>query len=98
MAIESNIESYYEELVASIAERALDSIKDGVEDESEAIWREIDSGLMYYVDQGYLVAHAVVNGLIKLGEKVEWDTVYEDLCQDVQNDIELLKKEQENDA
>lgn len=69
MSVESNINMYYEELVASVAERAADDIKNDVE-EDEAIMRAIDDGLMYYTDQAYIVAHALQNGFIKWGAGV----------------------------
>ena len=94
MAVESNINMYYEELVASMAERALDDIKNDVE-ESEAINQAIDDGLMYYADQAYIVAHALQNGFIKWGGEVEWDAIYEDLYADIADEIEYQRKEEE---
>lgn len=94
MSVESNINMYYEELVASIAERAADDIKNDVE-EDEAIMRAIDDGLMYYTDQAYIVAHALQNGFIKWGGEVEWDAIFEDLYADVSAELEELKEEKE---
>ena len=85
---------YYEELVASIAERATDDIKNDVE-EDEAIMRAIDDGLMYYTDQAYIVAHALQNGFIKWGQECEWDAIFEDLYADVSAELEELKEEKE---
>lgn len=94
MSVESNINMYYEELVASMAERAADDIKNDVE-ESEAINQAIDDGLMYYADQAYIVAHALQNGFIKWGGEVEWDAIYEDLYADIADEIEYQRKEEE---
>lgn len=94
MSVESNINMYYEELVASMAERAADDIKNGVE-EDEAIMRAIDDGLIYYADQAYIVAHALQNGFIKWGQECEWDAIFEDLYADVSAELEELKKEKE---
>lgn len=94
MSVESNINMYYEELVASMAERALDDIKNDVE-EDEAIMRAIDDGLIYYTDQAYIVAHALQNGFIKWGQECEWDAIFEDLYADVSAELEELKKEKE---
>ena len=94
MSVESNINMYYEELVASMAERADDDIKNGVE-EDEAIMRAIDDGLMYYTDQAYIVAHALQNGFIKWGQECEWDAIFEDLYADVSAELEELKKVKE---
>lgn len=95
MSVESNINMYYEELVASIAERAADDIKNGVE-EDEAIMQAIDDGLMYYTDQAYIVAHALQNGFIKWGQECEWDAIFEDLYADVSAELEELKEEKEH--
>lgn len=94
MSVESNINMYYEELVASIAERAADDIKNDVE-EDEAIMRAIDDGLIYYTDQAYIVAHALQNGFIKWGQECEWDAIFEDLYADVSAELEELKEEKE---
>lgn len=94
MSVESNINMYYEELVASMAERAADDIKNGVE-EDEAIMQAIDDGLMYYADQAYVVAHALQNGFIKWGQECEWDAIFEDLYADVSAELEELKEEKE---
>lgn len=93
MAVESNIDMYYEELVQSMAERAADDIKNDVE-ESEAINQAIDDGLMYYADQAYVVAHALQNGFIKWGGEVEWDAIWGDMYADVSAELEELRKEQ----
>lgn len=94
MAVDSNINMYYEELVASMAERALDDIKNDAE-ESDAINQAIDDGLMYYADQAYIVAHALQNGFIKWGGEVEWDAIYEDLYADISEEMEYQRKEEE---
>lgn len=94
MSVESNINMYYEELVASMAERALDDIKNDVE-ESDAINQAIDDGLIYYTDQAYIVAHALQNGFIKWGGEVEWDAIYEDLYADIADEMEYQRKEEE---
>lgn len=91
----SNISSYYEDLVASIAERAKWSIDDeSYEDEADAIWQAIDDGLMFYCDQGYILAFAVCNGYISWGKPFEWDSVYEMLYGDVMDELEYLKSKE----
>lgn len=95
MAVESNINTYYDELIASIAERALDDIKNDAE-ETDAINQAIDDGLIYYTDQAYIVAHALQNGFIKWGGEVEWDAIWEDLYADVAEEMEY-QKEKSND-
>lgn len=93
MAVESNINMYYEELIASMAERALDNIENDV-DETDAINQAIDDGLIYYTDQAYIIAHALQNGFIKWGGEVEWDAIWEDIYADVSAELEELRKEQ----
>lgn len=82
MAVESNINMYYEELVVSLAERAKDS--DGSDD---AIAQAIDDGLIYYADQAYIMAHALEQGLIEWGGEVAWDEIYDMLYNDINEEM-----------
>lgn len=98
MAVESNIEMYYEELINSIAERAYDSMKDGgYGDEDECIWSAIDDELIYYFDQAYVVANALQNGFIEWGKTIEWDDINDMLYSDVREELETMKKGEEDD-
>ena len=94
MAVESNIEMYYEELIESIAERAYDDMKNGG-DEDECIWQAIDDGLIYYFDQAYIVANALQNGFIEWGKTIEWDAIIDMLYSDVSEELETMKKGEE---
>lgn len=94
MAVESNIEMYYEELIESLAERAYDDMKDGG-DEAECIWNAIDDGLIYYCDQAYVVANALQNGFISWGKTIEWDAIIDMLYSDVSEELEEMKKGEE---
>ena len=95
MATESNINTYYEELVQSLAERAADSLKDGgYGDESECIWQAIDDGLIYYADQAYILAHMLQGGFISWGESISWDVIFENLYDDVASELEELKEKE----
>lgn len=94
MAVESNIEMYYEELISSLAERAFDSMKDGG-DEDECVWNAIDDGLIYYCDQAYVVANALQNGFISWGKTIEWDAIIDMLYSDVSKELETIKKGEE---
>lgn len=96
MAVESNIEMYYEELIESIAERAYDDMKNGG-DEDECIWQAIDDGLIYYCDQAYVIANALQNGFISWGKTIEWDAIIDMLYSDVSEELEELKKGDEDD-
>ena len=97
MATESNINSYYEELVASLAERAIENCEawEGDQDESEPIWQALDDGLIYYTDQAYILAHALQNGFIEWGkdEGIRWDAITEMLYNDVVEEMEWQKKQ-----
>lgn len=95
MAVESNVNMYYEELVQDMAIRAKENLDDGnYGDESECINQAIDDGLMYYVDQAYVVAHALVNGFIEWGKDPIWDEIYEMLYDDVADDLNDLKNKE----
>ena len=94
MAVESNIEMYYEELISSLAERAFDDMKDGG-DEDECIWQAIDDGLIYYADQAYVVANALQNGFISWGKTIEWDAIIDMIYSDVSEELETIKKGEE---
>ena len=96
MAVESNIEMYYEELIESIAERAYDDMKNGG-DEDECVWQAIDDGLIYYFDQAYIVANALQNGFISWGKTIEWDTIIDMLYSDVSEELEEMKKGEEDE-
>ena len=94
MAVKSNIEMYYEELIESLAERAYDDMKDGG-DEDECIWQAVDDGLIYYADQAYVVANALQNGFISWGKTIEWDAIIDMLYSDVSEELETIKKGEE---
>lgn len=97
MAVESNINMYYEELIESLAERAFDSVQDGgYGDDDECIWQAIDDGLIYYTDQAYIVAHALQGGFISWGKTIEWDAIIDMLYSDVSEALKK-KEEEEND-
>lgn len=96
MSIESNINSYYEELIASMAERAKGyEDEGGVWDGSDAIWQAIDDSLMFYCDQGYVLAMAVCRGYVNWYKDVSWDEITEMLYEDVSEELDYLKKNEE---
>lgn len=89
MAIESNINSYYWELIESLAERAKDNVKDGgYGDEDECVWSAMDEGLIYYADQAYVVAHALQEGYVSWGKTIEWDAIIDMLYSDIKEEME----------
>lgn len=99
MSIESNINSYYEELIASMSERAKDNLDDGgYGDESDCIWQAIDDSLIYYCDQGYVLAMATCRGYLNWYKDINWDEITEMLFDDVMEEIDYMKKnEQESE-
>lgn len=102
MSVQSNINSYYEELVSSIAEYAFEDLHDeGYKDceRSDIIWQSIDQRLIYYTDQAYVLARAMQNGFISWNDHREiWDNVWEMLYEDVEAEVaELEKNETEDD-
>lgn len=89
MAIESNINSYYWELIESLAERAKDNAKDGgYGDEDECVWSAMDEGLIYYTDQAYVVAYALQEGYVSWGKTIEWDAIIDMLYSDIKEEME----------
>ena len=97
MAVESNINMYYEELVESLAKRAYDSMKDGgYGDEDECIRNAIDNRLIC-CDQAYVVANALQNGFISWNRTIEWDAVIDMLYSDVKEELDTMKKGEEDE-
>lgn len=91
MAVENNINMYYEELVQGMAERAKDNLDNGgYGDENECIWQAIDDSLIYYTDQAYIMAQAVEGGFVSWGKTIEWDAVIDMLYSDVAEELEKL--------
>lgn len=89
MATESNINSYYWELIESLAERAKDNVEDGgYGDEDECVWNAMDDGLIYYADQAYVVAHALQEGYVSWGKTIEWDAIIDMLYSDIKEEME----------
>lgn len=87
MSIQSNINMYYEELVEDLKERKQLEIEaePGIEPfEAEA--RTMDDGLMYGVDQAYVLAQALLSGRIEWGKEVDWQDVYDMLIEDMNSE------------
>lgn len=91
MSTNSNINLYYEETIADLAERAKSYLEDGTEDESEAISKAINDGLIYYADQAYIVAYYMITYCPKWGENIDWDEVYMMLYDDITEELERIK-------
>ena len=97
MSERSNIEKYYEELIESIAERVLDYDNINEENEIDYINESIDSGLIFYQDQAYVLAHALLQGYIKFYAEFNWDEIYQMLLDDVSEEFHKQKQEIENE-
>lgn len=88
MKTNSNINIYYEALVRDLVERAKlidsDLKKSGEEyDEYEAVNRAVSDGFIYGADEAYVVAKAMIEGIVTWGEDIVWEEVYEMLLNDV---------------
>lgn len=82
----------YNNIINDLAERALDYIKDGTEDESEAINQAIDDGLIYYEDQATVIGGYIMSYCPRWGESIDWEEVYMMLYDDVCEELENLKE------
>ena len=92
MAVNFNVNMYYEELVHNAASRAKEELDDGnYGDESECISQAIYDCKVYYADQAYIVARAVMQGLIEFNKDVNWDEIYEMLYNDIASELEYMK-------
>ena len=91
--VQSNINEYYWETIADLAERAKSNMEDGTEDESEAISQAIDDGLIYYVEQAYIIAYYMITYCPKWGDNIEWEEVYMMLYDDITEELERIKEE-----
>ena len=90
---QSNINEYYWETIADLADRAKSNMEDGTEDESEAINQAMDDALIYYVDQAYIVAYYMITYCPKWGDNIDWEEVYMMLYDDIAEELEQLTKE-----
>ena len=95
--INSNINSYYEELIESIAECVLDYDDINEENEIDYINEAIDSKLIYYQDQAYVLAHALLEGYVSFYGDFNWDEIYQMLLDDVIEEFHKQKQEIQNE-
>ena len=95
--INSNINSYYEELIESIAERVLDYDDINEENEIDYINEAIDSAFIYYQDQAYVLAHALLEGYVSFYGDFNWDEINQMLFDDVSEEFHKQKQEIENE-
>lgn len=87
MSIQSNINLYYTQVVKAMKERKQAEIEEEPDIEPyEAEARALDNGLMYYVDQAYVVAQALLSGRIEWGKEVDWQDVYDMLIEDMNSE------------
>lgn len=99
MAIESNINTYYEEQIESIADYVMERVAEiheqdpdrEIDDLDQIINEEIDTRSIYYVDKAYYLArYYMENGDI---EKIEWTEVWEMVFNDVYRLVDEKTKE-----
>lgn len=91
--MQSNINSYYEKFVWSLVERVRlirkDCENNEIEfDEDSAINEAIDAGFIYGTDEAYVVAHAMMEGVVSWGDEVNWDELIAMLINDVTEEYE----------
>lgn len=87
---ESNINTYYEQLVWDLAERVklirsdYEKANDGEQmDTDYAVVKAIDEGFIYGADQAYVLARAFIDGDIEWGQQVSWDYIRVKLEDDI---------------
>lgn len=88
----SIVEDYYDlcEQLAELAHLELEDYKDN--DRSGAVRRALNNGFKYSNDRMVVLAHAFYAGAISWGSNVHWDSIYNDLAEDVENALnEMLK-------
>lgn len=83
----------YQAIIKDLADRAHDYIKDGCEDETEAINQAIDDGLIYYEDQATILGGYIMTYCPKWGENINWEEVYMMLYDDIAEELERIKEE-----
>lgn len=107
MAIESNINTYYEEQIDSIAEYVMDRVKEIHEEDpdreidnlNDIINEEIDTRSIYYVDKAYYLArYYLENGDNRdedddRGNIIDWTNVWEMVFNDVYKLVDEQIKE-----
>lgn len=82
----------YNSIISDLAERASDCIKDGEEDESEAINQAIDDGLIYYEDQATILGGYIMTYCPRWGEAIDWEEVYDMLFNDISEELQNIKE------
>ena len=101
----SNINSEYEELIASVVEQVVDTAKTELTTEPDLeldeldltsiVQEEMDQRIIYYTDQAYCLAHYFLNECDTSGT-IEWTNVWEMVFNDIYNDAyDELKKSQD---
>lgn len=87
----SNINSEYEELIASLADRAKLNHEDEPElSRGDCVNQAINDGYIYGSDQAYVVAHALINGILEYGKEItidDWCRLEEDLFCDILDEL-----------
>lgn len=82
--MESNITTYYEALVYSLAKTATTIHNEGTEDRTECVSKAIDERFYKSCDMAYVLAHGFLEGYITWGkENMPWTALGEVLWNDV---------------
>lgn len=88
----SIVEDYYDlcEQLAELARLELEGYKD---DRSGAVRRALNNGFKYDNDKMVALAHAFYAGAISWGNDVDWDSIYNDLAEDVESALDEMLKD-----
>lgn len=95
MAAESNINLYYEEQIASIAEHVMERVDEihkedperEIDNLNDIIIEEIDTASIYYADQAYYLAKYHLNNG-NLSDSIAWTDVWDMVFNDVEAEVD----------
>lgn len=78
----------YWDIIEDTADIVIEDMKDTPEDERQGLIDEaIDRSLIYYNDQAVVLGAMLIKGVIRFGEQLDWEYVWEEMVEDVYNEI-----------
>lgn len=84
----------YWDIIDDTADIVIEDMKDTPEDERQAIIDEaIDRSLTYYEDQATILGAMLIKGVIEFGKPLDWEFVWEEMQEDIYNQIKEKKGE-----
>lgn len=82
----------YWDIIENCADMVISDMKDTPEEEWQTlIDEEIDRNLIYYSDQATILGAMLIKGIIKWGQEIEWEYIYEEMLDDIYNEIKEKK-------